>query len=354
MPDKEFMRKALSLAEKGKGKTSPNPMVGSVLVKGGKIISEGWHQRAGAPHAEAIALEKAGKNARGGTLYITLEPCCHTEKRTPPCTRAIINSGVKKVVVAMTDPNPKVCGKGLLELEKAGIRTVSGVFEDKAKELNEAYTKFIKTRMPFVTMKVAMSLDGKIATKTGDSRWITGEKARKLVHKMRSESDAILTAVGTVRADDPQMTARIKGGKSPVRVLIDPELESPVNSKIFNTPPRTIIISRKHLPGNLGVKGVEAIIYKGELSLKWLMRTLGEMEIMSVMIEGGSSLTAHALEEGIVDKIAFFIAPVIIGGKEAYPAIGGRGVEKIKDAFKVKELKIKKIDPDFLLEGRIG
>jgi len=349
--EKRLMSRALSLALKGRGRTSPNPMVGSLLIKKGRIISEGFHERAGGPHAEARVLEVAGEKARGGILFITLEPCCHTEKRTPPCTKAIIKSGVKKVIVAMEDPNPKVSGKGIAELRAAGIAVISGVLEDKAKKLNEAYIKYITTGRPFVTLKVAMSLDGKIATRTGDSRWITGEKARRLVHQMRSDSDAILTGAGTVTADDPELTARIKGGKNPVRVVIDPQLKTPLRAKIFKTPPETIMVSEKLLPPSLENSCVKNISYKGCLSLKWLMEELGSRGITSVLIEAGSTLAGTALDEGIVDKAAFFIAPKIIGGKDAFPAVGGKGIEKIKDAYKVKDLKVRKIGADLLIEG---
>jgi diaminohydroxyphosphoribosylaminopyrimidine deaminase/5-amino-6-(5-phosphoribosylamino)uracil reductase len=349
--EEKLMRRALQLALKGRGRTSPNPMVGSLLLKKGKIIAQGYHERAGEPHAEAIVLKKAGEKARGGTLFITLEPCCHTDKRTPPCSKAIIQSGVKKVIVAMEDPNPRVSGKGIAELRAAGIEVKSGILEEKAKKLNEAYIKHIRTRLPFVTLKIAMSLDGKIATRTGDSKWITGEKARALVHRMRSDSDAILTGVGTVLADDPELTARIKGGKDPVRIVIDRELKTPLGSKIFKTPPETIIVSEKHLPPELVSSGVKNIPFQGCLSLKWLMESLGRMGITSVLIEAGSTLSGAALDEGIVDKVAFFIAPKIIGGKEAFPAVGGKGVEKIKNAYRVKDLEVRKIYEDFLIEG---
>ncbi len=351
MTDLELMKRALRLAEKGRGRTSPNPMVGAVAVKDGKIISEGWHERAGLPHAEAIAIQKAGEGARGATLYVTLEPCCHTAKRTPPCVRGIIEAGIKKVVAAMADPNPRVSGKGFEALREAEVEVEAGLFEKEARRLNEAYIKHITTGRPFVTMKVAMSLDGKIATRTGDSKWITGERARRLVHRMRGDSDVVLTACGTVVADNPQLTARIKGAKSPIRVIIDPELKSPPGCNVFTTPPQTIVVSKRKLPKELEEKGVKALNYKGELSLNWLMEGLGRAGVTSVLIEGGSSLTGHAIEEGIVDKVVFFIAPVIVGGREAFPAVGGLGVEKIKDSFKVKEMRVRRVGEDLMVEG---
>jgi diaminohydroxyphosphoribosylaminopyrimidine deaminase/5-amino-6-(5-phosphoribosylamino)uracil reductase len=353
-PEKGYMKRALALAQKGRGRTSPNPMVGAVIVKNGGIVAQGWHERAGAPHAEAMALQKAEEKAKGATLYVTLEPCCHTDKRTPPCTRAIIASGVNRVVSAMADPNPKVSGKGFAELRRAGIEVVNGVLEEDARRLNEAYIKHVTTGKPFVTLKVAMSLDGKIATRTGDSKWITGGKARGLVHRVRADVDAVLTAVGTVKADDPLFTARVRGGKNPVRVVIDPGLESPVDSKIFQTPPETILVTRKKLPKMLEDKGINILSFHDKLSLDWLMEKLGERGIMSVLIEGGSGLAGYAVDEGVVDKVMFFIAPMIVGGREAFPAVGGKGIEKIKDAYNVRNLKIRRIGEDLLLEGYLG
>ena len=353
MNDEFYMRRALRLARRAIGRTSPNPMVGAVLVKDGKIISEGYHKRAGEPHAEAIAIKRAmpyeAESLNGATLYVSLEPCCHTEKRTPPCTKAIINAGIKRVVIAHLDPNPKVSGRGVEELRRAGIEVVSGVLEKEATLLNEAYIKYIKTGMPFVILKTAMSLDGKIATAKGESKWITGQRARLLVHRLRSRVDAVLTAIGTVKADDPELTSRIRHGKDPIRIVIDPEFETPKNSKILKTPPRTIIVTKKEVD----LKGVEFIRYKGRLDLQALMKELAKMEIMSIMVEGGSSLSAHCLEEGIVDKVMFFIAPKIIGGKNSYPAIGGSGVKTLSEAYKIRDMRARHIGEDILIEGYI-
>lgn len=365
--DISFMKRALTLAAKARGMTSPNPMVGALLVKNGNVIAEDYHKKPGEPHAEALAILKAGQKAKDATLYVTLEPCCHTDKRTPPCTKAIINSGIKKVFIAMEDPNPKVSGKGIEELEKNGIEVISGILEDKAKRLNEAYIKYITTRMPFVILKTAMTLDGKIATPEGQSKWITGQKARKMVHQMRSSVDAILTAVGTVKADNPELTTRIRGQrtedrrqtKQPIRIVIDPDLETPLDYKVFNVPPETIVITRSQKSGfrsqkkkTLIDKGIKIIEYEGErVDLRWLMKRLGEMEIMSLMIEGGSSLNAYALQDGIVDKLVFFIAPKIIGGKNSIPVIGGSFFRRLEDAYKIKDIKIKKVGDDFMIEG---
>jgi len=348
-----MMKKVLRLAAKAAGRTSPNPMVGAVLVKGGKIIAEDYHRKPGTPHAEALVIQKAREKSKGATLYVNLEPCCHTDKRTPPCTMAIINAGIKKVVIGMKDPNPKVSGKGIEKLKKAGIEIVSGILEEDAKKLNEAYIKYITTGKPFVTLKVAMTLDGKIATPEGESKWITGEKARREVHKLRGSVDAIMTAIGTVKVDDPQMTARGKGAKSPKRIIIDPALEIPLDAKILQTPPETIIITEN--TGNKAKKleetGIKLIHYNGKLDLKWLMEKLSKMEITSVLIEGGSSLNAHAFEDNIVDKVMFFIAPKIIGGKESFSAVGGISFRKLAEAYQIKDIKLKRVGEDILVEG---
>lgn len=365
--DISFMKRALTLAARAKGMTSPNPMVGAVIVKSGRIIAEDYHKRPGQLHAEALAIRKAQERAKNATLYVTLEPCCHLKKRTPPCTGAIIDAGIKKVVIAMKDPNPKVSGKGIEELQRHGIQVIDGILREEAMRLNEAYMKYITTRTPFVTLKVAMTLDGKIATPEGQSKWITGELARKIVHRMRSESDAVLTAIGTVLADNPQFTVRLgeraKSGqqnvKNPLRVIIDPDLETPLDYNVCCIPPRTLIVTRsqKSEAGNRKVKGliergVEMMEYDGDrVDLACLMSTLGERQVMSVLIEGGSSLNAAALRDGIVDKIVFFIAPKIIGGKDSIPAIGGKEFQRLEDAFLLRDMKVKRVGQDLMVEG---
>lgn len=346
-----FMRRALRLAKRAEGRTSPNPMVGAVLVKSGRIIAEDYHKKAGTPHAEALAIERAGRSAKGSTLYVSLEPCRHTGKLTPPCTNAIIDAGIKRVVVAMKDPNPKVSGKGVKELKAAGIDVEVGLLEDVAMALNEPYIKYITTKRPFVILKVAMTLDGKIADPFGHSKWITGNRARLLVHKLRSRVDAVLTAIGTVKADDPLLTSRIKRGKNPLRVLIDPNLETPPTAKILKTPPETIVVTR--VQNNALKSPIKTILFKEKLNLSWLMGRLGEMGVMSVLIEGGASLNAHALNDGIVDKVMFFIAPRIIGGRDSYPAVGGSLFRRLKEAYRVKDMKVKRVGGDILVEGYI-
>lgn len=365
MNDEFYMKRSLRLASKARGRTSPNPMVGAILVKNGMIISEDYHRRPGSPHAEALVIEKAGKNAQGSALYVNLEPCCHIEKRTPPCTRAIIDAGIKKVIIGMIDPNPKVFGKGAMELEKAGIQVKRGILEKESRRLNECYIKNITTGRPFVILKIAMTLDGKIATPDGQSKWITGEKSRKIVHHTRSYVDAILTAIGTVKADDPQMTSRIRRGKNPLRIVIDPHLEIPVDAKILQGPPQTIIVTketemkeqkRKFIEKKKTIhnKGIQIIEYKGQkANLVWLMEQLGRQGITSILIEAGSSLNAYALREGIVDKVMFFIAPRIMGGAKSFPAIGGEIYRRLEEIYRVRDLKIRKIGEDFLVEGYV-
>ncbi|HEB02790.1 MAG TPA: bifunctional diaminohydroxyphosphoribosylaminopyrimidine deaminase/5-amino-6-(5-phosphoribosylamino)uracil reductase RibD [Nitrospirae bacterium] len=361
MDDAKYMKRALSLASRARGQTSPNPMVGAVIVKGGKVIAEAYHKKAGSPHAEVLALTLAGEYAYGATLYVTLEPCCHTNKRTPPCTGAIIDAGIERVLIAMEDPNPSVAGKGVSQLNRAGLDVECCVLGAEAARLNEAYIKYITTDMPFVTLKAAMTLDGKIATPTRESKWITGQKARALVHRMRAESDAIITAIGTVKADDPQLTARGKGplfrdrgGRNgPVRVVIDPKLEVPLGSKILEGPPETIIVSNKNSPKaqKLIKSGIKVINYKGSLKLKWLLKKLGSMGVMSAMIEGGSSLNWHALDEGVVDKVSIFIAPKVIGGRKSLSVVGGESFRSLGNALIIKEMKAKKVGEDLLVTG---
>lgn len=351
------MRRALTLARRARGRTSPNPMVGAVLVKRGRVIAEAYHRKAGTPHAEALAFESAGDKARGAKLFVTLEPCCHTNKRTPPCASAIISAGVQEVVVAMEDPNPLVSGKGINILEKAGIKVSCGLMEEEARELNLAYIKHITTGLPYVTLKTAMTLDGKIATPEGQSKWITGPEARRVVHKMRSESDALLTAIGTVRADDPEFTARIRGGLDPVRVIIDPDLKTPDGSKVLNTPPHTIIVTRGGGERALELRGmgVGILQYKGELDLNWLMAELGKMGITSVMAEGGSSFNWHCLDEGIVDRVVFFIAPKLIGGSRSIASVGGgEQFRRLEDAIGLGTMKTRRVGRDLMITADLN
>jgi len=357
--DQEFMRRALELAALGRGKTSPNPLVGAVVVKDGVIVGEGYHKKAGTPHAEVIALQEAGARAKGADLYVNLEPCCHYG-RTPPCTKAIIEAGVKRVVVACEDPNPLVAGKGIEILRQAGIAVEVGVLEEEARRLNEVFFKFITTRRPFVTLKVAMSLDGKIATFTGDSKWITGEQARRYAHQMRAEHDAVMVGIGTVLADDPLLTVRLPGeSKQPWRVIVDSRLRIPLESRIALTSDKfpTIVATvqhqgsreRKKLLEERGIEVWELPADHGRVDLDALLEELGRKEITSVLLEGGAMLNASALEAGVVDKFVIFVAPKIIGGSRAPGPIGGPGVERIEDAWLVSDLEFSRVGEDLMI-----
>ncbi len=359
MTDEACISRTLALARRAEGMTSPNPMVGAVLVKHGRIIAEGYHKKAGTAHAEVIAIDKAGTDAAGSTLYVSLEPCCHKDKRTPPCTEKIIAAKIKKVVVAIKDPNPKVSGKGIEELRKAGIEVVSGIFEEKARQLNEFYIKHITSHLPFVVLKVAMTLDGKIATPAGESKWITGEKARKEVHSLRGKVDALLTAIGTIKADNPQLTCRTGRMKSPVRIILDPDLEIKDDANVLTCPPRTILVasdrSSKKKQEQLQENGVLIIEHSNSrVDLQWLMKKLGAEGIASVLIEGGSSLASSCLEAGIVDKVMFYIAPKIIGGEKSFPAVGGKAFRSLQHAHVLTRTAFRRIGDDFVIEGYLN
>lgn len=356
MPHEKYMKRALTLARRARGKTSPNPMVGAVLVKAGKVIAEAYHRKAGTPHAEALALEIAGKKANGSTLYVTLEPCCHSNKRTPPCASAIVTAGIKRVFVAMQDPNPLVSGKGVTLLEKAGIKVDSGLLEQEAMACNYAYIKHISTGMPFVTLKTAVTMDGKIATPEGQSKWITGPVARGLVHRMRSESDAIMTAIGTVVADDPRLTARTRGGRNPVRVIIDPDLKISMHSNVLHTPPETLLVTsspKARKLSQLKARGIGILEFRGALDMGWLMTKLGAMGITSVLAEGGASFNWRCLDSGIVDRVAMFMAPRIIGGTDSLSCVGGKSFRPLEDAIELDNMKTRMVGNDLLITADV-
>ncbi len=360
--DKKYMLLALRLAGKAKGRTSPNPMVGAVVVKNGRVIATGYHKKAGEPHAEAIALRKAGRAAKGATLYVTLEPCSHTNKRTPPCTPLVVSSGIKRVVVAMIDPNPQVSGNGVRTLRKIGIEVVAGVLEAEAKKLNEAFIKHITTGMPFVTLKIAQTLDGKIATATGESQWITSKEARQESHRLRNSHDAVLVGINTVLNDDPSLTARIPGGRDPIRIIVDSKLRTPTSAKIITqkSVAKTYIAalptaSRDKLVGLLDA-GAEIVLAReksGKVDLKHLMKMLGSYGVTSVLIEGGAEVNASALKTGIVDKVVMFIAPLLMTGVDSLCAVGGRSPVKLKHAIKLNQVSLRKTGQDLMLEGYI-
>ncbi|MBS3131242.1 bifunctional diaminohydroxyphosphoribosylaminopyrimidine deaminase/5-amino-6-(5-phosphoribosylamino)uracil reductase RibD [Candidatus Woesearchaeota archaeon] len=347
------MEMALKLAEKGKGLVSPNPMVGCLIVKRGKIVGRGYHKKFGGPHAEIEALEQAGKKAQNGTMYVTLEPCSHWGK-TPPCTESVVESGVREVIIGSKDANPLV--EGFKEMKFRGIKTKIGILKEECDRLNEAYFKYMRTRMPFTILKVAMSLDGKIATSTGDSKYITSTEARKHVHEIRNEVDAVMVGINTVLRDNPQLDSRLVNGKDPIKVIVDSHLKIPESSKVLKDPSRVIIATTNKAPkkkmDKLHQKGASIIVVKAKkdmVDLKEVMKELGKHDIASVMIEGGSHLNASAIKEKIVDKVLIFTAPKIIGN--GLGAISSLGITKVDKAVTLKGISTKKIGKDLLVEG---
>ncbi|MBI5491608.1 MAG: bifunctional diaminohydroxyphosphoribosylaminopyrimidine deaminase/5-amino-6-(5-phosphoribosylamino)uracil reductase RibD [Deltaproteobacteria bacterium] len=356
MPHEAFMRAALRLAKKGLGRTSPNPAVGVVIVKRGRVIGKGYHRKAGLPHAEIEALGSAN-DVKGGTLYVTLEPCRHFG-RTPPCTEAIIASGIKKVVVGAVDPNPLVRGKGIARLKKAGVAVTSGVLEDECSALNEAYNYYITTGLPFVTLKLASTLDGRIATSKGESQWITGVEARKVVHRMRSLNDAVMIGSGTALKDDPALTVRLIKGRNPIKALLDSAFKTPLSAKVFGNG-RVIVFTTRKAPKkkleNARRLGAEVIIAPSSsegVDTGFVMKELGKREVTSVLAEGGGRLAASLLRRGLVSKAAIFLSPKFLGN-DAFASVGALGLKRLKDAPALKEIKGTNIGGDILVEGYI-
>ena len=381
--DIEYMQRAIALAKKGAGFVNPNPMVGCVVVKDNEIIAEGYHEYYGGLHAERNALTHTTADCKGATLYVTLEPCCHHGK-TPPCTDIIIEKGIKKVVVGLLDPNPLVSGKGISILQNAGIEVVTGVEVDKIKELNKVFLKYIKTKRPYVILKTAMTLDGKIASHTGDSKWITNEKSRQLVHKLRSEMMGIVAGIGTVKADNPMLNCRLEGQQTtdnrqqsvrqPIRIIVDTKASISLDSNIVKTANeyRTILAIGRDVTPVASEKttaksqqpkadilksfNVEILLCEekdGHVDINDLMIKLGQMGIDSLLLEGGSCLNAAFLEAGCVDEVYAFIAPKIIGGEHSKSPIGGKGIELMKDAITFDKVEIEQIENDILIKGRI-
>ena len=345
MSSAEYMKCALSLAELARGYASPNPSVGAVVVKDGIVVGMGYTQPAGSDHAEIMALRQAGDLAHSATMYVSLEPCCH-HGRTPPCTQAIINAEISEVHIALIDPNPAVSGHGVRELDEAGIKTYVGSQQEEAYQVNEAYVKFITTGLPFVITKFAMSLDGKIATKTGHSKWISNREARDFVHVLRHTVDAIMVGVNTVIADDPQLTARCccgKGGKAktqPLRLIVDSKGRTPLDANVFSQPGRTLLAAveplnkdTKNRLTQIGIEVLEVPGAEGKVNLPHLLEVLGASGIVSILVEGGSELLGSLFDLKLVDKVLVFISPIIIGGGNDKTAVGGNGVNRIVEAL---------------------
>ena len=372
------MARALQLARKGFGRTSPNPAVGALVVKGGRVVASGWHKKAGEPHAEVLAIEGAGKKAAGADLYVTLEPCCHTG-RTPPCVDAIIGARIGRVFVGMTDPNPKVKGRGTRALKKAGIEVISGIIEDRCRQLNEPYVNYITTGKPFVTLKLATSLDGRIALSSGKSKWITGVESRAMVHKMRSVSDAVMVGVGTVLSDDPELTVRgVKGtarGPGPVKVIVDSTLRTPLSAKVFKVKGapkgvagqaarsvsgqgRELIIYTTSAADKRKVKwarraGAEVVVVpmsSDGVDLRWVMDDLGRREVTSLLVEGGSAIAASLVKGKLAHKAAIFLAPRFFGG-DATASLSALGVKVLGRSPRLASVTTKKVGEDILVDG---
>lgn len=357
------MQRALDLAKKGSGFTSPNPLVGAVIVKNNKIIGEGYHEYYGGPHAEINAFNNAAENVSGATMYVTLEPCSHFGK-TPPCADAIIERGIRKVVIGLKDPNPVVSGKGIAILEAAGIEVEVGVLEKEGRILNEIFLKYITTNLPFVIMKTAMTLDGKIATRTNASRWITGKESREYVHELRNRVSGIMVGIGTVLADDPSLTTRLKNsvGRDPARIIVDSSARVPLDAKVLNlkSEAKTYIAvterASREKVSKLQEKGAEVITVQSKderVDLKELMKELGRRNIDSVLLEGGSELNYAALEAEIVDKVCSFISPKIIGGCTAKTPVGGEGKALMEEAINLEYVATHLFGEDIMIEGYI-
>ncbi len=356
--DIKFMKEALALAVKAEGLTSPNPLVGAVLVKGNRVIGRGYHKKAGSPHAEIVAIKSAGEKTQGSTLYINLEPCNHYG-RTPPCAPEVIKAGIKRVVIAMQDPNPIVSGRGIKKLKSAGINVQIGILEHDGRKINEAYIKYITQKMPLVVLKWAMSVDGKIATRTGDSKWISHETARNFTHRLRGRFDAVLIGINTLLKDNPQLTTHGLGIKEPKRIVVDSKGEIPLDCNLLKVAGGEVIVATTNkISGEktegLKKRGAEIIVTsseKGKVNLKELMIELAKREITSVLVEGGGTIIASFVENGLADKFIAFISPIIIGGKDAISPVEGEGIKKIADAIPIRHFSVRKMEEDIVVEG---
>ncbi len=361
MNDDDYMDLALSLAARGAGYVAPNPMVGAVVVREGQVVGQGFHQAVGGPHAEVNAIDDAGERAAGATLYVTLEPCNHFG-RTPPCTEKVMAAGIRRVVVAMADPNPDVRGGGNDLLRSKGIEVVCGVREAQARRLNASFIKFAATKRPFVVLKMAATLDGRIAASTGDARWVTGEAARAQVHRLRHAMDAIMVGIGTVKADDPELTARLSDGrgKDPIRLVLDTRLgmskRAKVLTQVSEAPtyvvcgPEASDVDRRRLTAS-GARIMDASVKKGRIDLAALMGQLGKMGITSLLIEGGAQVAGSALAAGIVDKAVLFYAPKLLGGDDGTPMFRGQGAAWMKDAMALHDVSVERVGEDIMVVG---
>lgn len=354
-----YMERAIELAYKGAGYVSPNPMVGAVIVKNGKIIGEGYHQKYGSNHAEVNALLSATEDVTGAEMYVTLEPCSHYG-HTPPCAKTIVEHKIKKVYVGSSDPNPKVAGKGIEILKNGGVEVETGIMEKECNAINPIFFKFISTKLPYVVMKSAMTLDGKISAYTGDSKWVTNEKSRQLVHQLRHNLKGIMVGINTVLKDNPQLNCRIENGVNPTRIIVDSNLRIPLdanvlklenNDKCIVATTTNCDIHKKEQLINMGIDIIETTPLDNKVDLKGLMIKLGEQDIDSILLEGGGNLNFSMLQNKLVDKVMCFVAPKIIGGDKSKTPVEGVGIEKMNDAINIKNIEVKNIDNDILISG---
>lgn len=358
----QYMQQALQIAAYAAGRTSPNPLVGAVIVKDGRVVGQGWHRKAGTEHAEIHALRQAGELAAGATIYVTLEPCSHYG-RTGPCSKALIDAGIKRVVIAMLDPNPLVAGKGVAMLKAAGIEVETGLLQEQAERLNEVFLKWIMTKMPFAVMKTAMTLDGKIATAAGNSKWISNEVSRRRVHELRDVYDGILVGIGTVLADDPALTTRLasQSGKNPLRIVVDSRARTPLTAKVVTDGQAETLIAVTVAAEAAKVEalrqaGVEVLVVNDgqQVDLKQLFCRLGERGICSIFVEGGALINYSLLKAGLIDKVYSFIAPKMVGGSSAPGPVGGDGVETLDQAFLLEDVETELLAGNILVSGYIN
>lgn len=359
--DEKYMRLAMQLAGNAIGRTSPNPLVGAVIVKDNRVVGCGWHRKAGTPHAEVHALNQAGELAQGADVYVTLEPCAHYGK-TPPCAKALVEAKVKNVYGGLLDVNPKVAGKGFKILEDAGIHVEYGFLQDELRKQNEVFFKWIEHKKPFVVLKAAMNLDGKIATATGQSKWITNETSRAYGYKLRDIYDGIMVGINTVIEDNPMLTARVDGGKNPIRIVVDSSLKIDINANVVQDKSAKTIIATtdkadKDKILKLQAQDVDVIVVdkdeNDKVDIEKLLDILGQQNICSILVEGGATLSGSFVAKKLVDKVYFFIAPKIIGGKEAKTPVAGTGILNLQEALTLKDIQIEKLEEDILIIGRV-
>lgn len=359
--DEKYMRLAMQLAGNAIGRTSPNPLVGAVIVKDNRVVGCGWHRKAGTPHAEVHALNQAGELAQGADVYVTLEPCAHYGK-TPPCSKALVEAKVKNVYGGLLDVNPKVAGKGFKILEDAGIHVEYGFLQDELRKQNEVFFKWIEHKKPFVVLKAAMTLDGKIATATGQSKWITNETSRAYGYKLRDIYDGIMVGINTVIEDNPMLTARVDGGKNPIRIVVDSSLKIDINANVVQDKSAKTIIATtdkadKDKILKLQAQDVDVIVVdkdkNDKVDIEKLLDILGQQNICSILVEGGATLSGSFVAKKLVDKVYFFIAPKIVGGKEAKTPVAGTGILNLQEALALKDIQIEKLEEDILIIGRV-